>query len=106
MNPYYAPEKMGLEILATIEDEPNWDFDIMAIWTDGSRLYWANDSGCSCPTPFEDYNNLESLSSGDVSACLRAIDDFTEGEHYYHNSSRVRNQATRAKELVREWGSK
>ena len=26
------------------------------------RVFWAHDSGCSCPSPFEDYNNLSDLT--------------------------------------------
>ena len=36
--------------------EPDYSFDLLAFWVrkrDGQLLY-ATDSGCSCPTPFED----------------------------------------------------
>lgn len=36
--------------------EANYSFDLLAFWvrkSDGQLLY-ATDSGCSCPTPFED----------------------------------------------------
>lgn len=42
-------------------DEP-YEFDLTRIIKaeDGS-LYVINDSGCSCPSPFEDYNKIEHL---------------------------------------------
>ena len=64
-NPYYSPEEMGLETVADLEmREPDWDFDLVAVWkhTETGRLYWAADSGCSCPTPFEDYTSLDKLT--------------------------------------------
>ena len=30
-NPYYNPEELGLTTVATVEDEQNWDFHILAI---------------------------------------------------------------------------
>ena len=101
-NPYYNPEDLGLTPVATVEDERNWDFNILAIWSDGKRFYWAEDSGYSCPTPFEDYTTLDTLQEGDRYACLKAINEFTNYE-YFHSTRQVNNQAIRAKELVREW---
>ena len=53
INPYYSPEKLGLKIM-TLEDEPDYDFDILAVWaTEDGRVFVETDSGCSCPSPFE-----------------------------------------------------
>lgn len=101
-NPYYNPEDLGLTTVATVEDEQHWDFHILAIWSDGKRFYWAEDNGCSCPTPFEDYTTLDTLQEGDRYACLKAIDEFTNSE-YFHSIRQVNNQAIRAKEIVRGW---
>jgi len=102
LNPYYSPESLGLTTVATVEDEPDYDFQILAIWSDGKRFYWAEDTGCSCPTPFEDYTTLDSLCSGGRYACLAAIERFTNYE-YFHSTRQVNNQAIRAKEVVRDW---
>ena len=62
-NPYYNPEDFGLTIVDEIEwrDEP-YEFDMTVVWKDKSGKYWiASDSGCSCPSPFETYDTLESL---------------------------------------------
>lgn len=62
-NIYYSPEKFGLETVGEIHwtDEP-YQFDFTVVWKAGKGKYYiASDSGCSCPSPFEDYNSVESL---------------------------------------------
>lgn len=64
-NAYDTPEMFGLEILKVIEDpDASYDFDTMVLFrhVETGALYWAQDSGCSCPSPFEDYDSIESLS--------------------------------------------
>lgn len=64
MSVYYEPKTFGLEILCTFNDpEASYSFDMFVIWkhADG-RLFYARDSGCSCPAPFEDYTKLEDLT--------------------------------------------
>jgi hypothetical protein len=60
-NPYYHPESCGLEMVGTAEREPDWDFSILLVVKDKKtgKLFAGYDSGCSCPTPFEDYHSLE-----------------------------------------------
>ena len=56
INPYYNPEKLGLSLLSF--DEPNlcYEYNTLCFWkTEDGRIYTASDSGCSCPTPFEQY---------------------------------------------------
>jgi hypothetical protein len=64
-NPYYNPEKCGLRLIDSIShtDEP-YEFDITCVWQDieTGRYYTAHDSGCSCPTPFEDFKFLSDLT--------------------------------------------
>lgn len=58
-NPYYDPAKLGLVILAQM-DEPNlsYQFNQFVVWQHiaSGRVFYAQDSGCSCPTPFEDFD--------------------------------------------------
>jgi hypothetical protein len=62
-NPYYNPEPLGLVIVDTLEAGECYEFDTLVVWrhVDSGRLYWAHDSGCSCPTPFENYHSIEDL---------------------------------------------
>jgi hypothetical protein len=57
-NIYYSPEAYGLETVFFVDKSDGcYQFDTFVIWKDESgRYYWDNDSGCSCPVPFEDAN--------------------------------------------------
>jgi hypothetical protein len=53
---YHSPEKFGLSPLGEIQWGPAcYDFDLTVVWQDTTTgaLYFADDSGCSCPSPFE-----------------------------------------------------
>lgn len=65
-DPYYQPEAFGLTTVGEVEwSEPDYSFDLTVLWKDAAgTLHWADDSGCSCPSPFEDYTTLESLETG------------------------------------------
>lgn len=55
-NPYYNPTEMGLKIVHELDDSSLcYEFDQLVLWeeTSSGKLYWASDSGCSCPVPFE-----------------------------------------------------
>ena len=65
-NVYYDPESFGLEIVAELEySSGDYEFDTRVVWKDKKRkgFFTMRASGCSCPTPFEDYNlsNLDEL---------------------------------------------
>lgn len=63
-NIYYDPEQFGLETVGEISwGIPCYDFDLTVVWkrkSDGVFVY-AEDSGCSCPSPFED-KGIEDLT--------------------------------------------
>lgn len=63
-NFYYNPEASGLAMVASIDFRDDYDFDIIAVWKEKEtgKMYYAGDSGCSCPSPFEDYNSLADLN--------------------------------------------
>lgn len=65
-DPYSSPEKHGLTMIGDIEwDDESYQFDMTAVWRDAEGgLYWADDSGCSCPSPFEDFQSIEELTKG------------------------------------------
>lgn len=55
-NPYYAPEKLGLEMISFQEPGLCYEYNTLCFWSTGDgRVFSASDSGCSCPTPFEKY---------------------------------------------------
>ena len=62
-NPYYYPEKSGLTIVGYLQDpQASYSFTDVVIWQYEGKLYGASDSGCSCPTPFEDFHSLSDLT--------------------------------------------
>lgn len=61
---YYQPEKLGLKPVAEIDySSRSYEFDLRVVWLHEltQKLYTARDSGCSCPSPFEDYTCIDSL---------------------------------------------
>lgn len=62
--------------------EESYSFDILRVGRDrDGALWWARDSGCSCPTPFEDVEFRPIREPGDWDAvqaeaegCLEAVD--------------------------------
>lgn len=56
-NPYYNPQNVGAEIVAVLEDNEPYEFDMIVVLreVETKKLYIQHDAGCSCPTPFEDY---------------------------------------------------
>ncbi len=65
-NVYYSPEQFGLEPVAEIDySSGSYEFDLRVIWRhkETGQLYTARDSGCSCPSPFEDCGGLADLQT-------------------------------------------
>jgi hypothetical protein len=61
-NIYYSPEAHGLTLVAEVDFADSYDFDKTVVWKDvDGQLYWAQDSGCSCPSPFENFESVASL---------------------------------------------
>lgn len=63
-NIYYNPEKWGMSIFDQIDTAGSYEFDMFVIWEkdDDKTLWYATDSGCSCPTPFENINSMSDLN--------------------------------------------
>lgn len=70
MNVYYDPEKFGLTIIDSWDfSDGSYQFDYRVIWKNTKgELLTARDSGCSCPSPFEDtaLTDLVSVSLTDL----------------------------------------
>lgn len=63
-NPYYNPETFGLKIVQQLDEaDLSYEFNMLAVWKNKkNEFFYAQDSGCSCPSPFEDYEGEESLT--------------------------------------------
>lgn len=65
MDIYYRPESHGVTCVGQVEWGSHHWFDLTAVWVDADkRLYWADDTGCSCPMPFDYVKSLEDLQTG------------------------------------------
>lgn len=102
-NVYYHPEKHGLTQVAMLDfSSGHYEFDYTVAWVDENKnLYWADDSGCSCPSPFENYTSKNDLRSGSVAAFRRHLIE-REKESYgdYVSLAEVTNTIQRVKEVV------
>lgn len=99
-NVYYNPGIHGLEVIGEISwSEPCYDFDLTMFWKSKRGEYWiASDSGCSCPSPFEDYNKIEDLDGPYNKKALRSKIDYMVKEHtgeysYGYGEAELRKQA-------------
>lgn len=79
INIYYSPEKFGLTEVGVLSVDLGYEFDMFVAWTSSSgtaseHYFWAADSGCSCPVPFEDLglNDLAVGSAFDLAVPIEA----------------------------------
>lgn len=65
MNVYYNPASSALETVGEVEwsSEP-YEFNLTVILRQEDDFYWADDSGCSCPTPFENHRFPDHYEKG------------------------------------------
>lgn len=80
-NPYYNPEDCGLEIFHNIDTAGSYEFDLFVIWKklDDNTLWYDSDSGCSCPSPFDDHgHDLKPITIEDFHSFDEAL------EHHYN----------------------
>lgn len=102
-NPYDNPEKFDLKIVGSIHDPAaDYSFNDLIVWQykDG-RVFYASDSGCSCPSPFEDYQSMDELT--EVSAVT--WNEFQEAveQHAWYNADLSKDPGAADKtDLLRE----
>lgn len=61
-NIYSDGSKIGVKVFAEIQANCNYDFHMVVVFqNEQGQLAWAEDSGCSCPAPFEDYKSWDQL---------------------------------------------
>lgn len=60
---YNTPEEYGLEVVGEFDwCEPDYSFDMLVVWKESRGKYWiGEDSNCSCPSPFEDFYDINTL---------------------------------------------
>lgn len=84
---YYNPEMFDLTILSSADVADSYEFDMIVVWkhADG-RFFIGNDSGCSCPSPFENFDSLDELTEV---TNLAEIAEFARDAWCYHSTSEL-----------------
>ena len=80
-NPYYNPEKCGLEIFEQVDTGGHYEYDMLVIWRklDDFTLWYDTDAGCSCPTPFDDYrHDLKPITKDTLYGFNQALENHTD----------------------------
>jgi hypothetical protein len=73
---YNQPEKFGMKIIGDIDwDMEAYEFNMTVVLVDPStgQFYTIDDSGCSCPSPFEKHTSRNDL--GDPMTCWEVIQE-------------------------------
>ena len=98
---YYNPEKHGLQTVTEADAGGGYDFDKFMVWRDKKDLYyWGDDSGCSCPSPFENIGSLSELGSGTAAEALGALNRW-KTEEAWNKDERVK-ASTGATDTLRD----
>lgn len=77
---YCDAETFGLTEVDSIDiSDGCYQFDLIVVWKDATgKHYWANDSGCSCPSPFETFTSIDQLTplmnDHDVDEMMKAVE--------------------------------
>ncbi len=85
-NVYYNPADCGISVFEVL-DESNlsYEFNTLLVVEEISskRLFYCQSSGCSCPTPFEEFyfrngddNDLEEIKQENIEQFISSVDSF------------------------------
>jgi hypothetical protein len=101
MNPYYYPEKLELEMLSFDEPDLSYEYNTLCFWaTKDGQIYSASDSGCSCPTPFEDGHDCQTRD--EVLQTLERVGSVTQAESIFDSRNKGYLLASEKQKLA-EW---
>lgn len=86
-NIYYRPEGDDMSIVGAVDlREPCYSFDLLVVWKKGNKYYVGQDSGCSCPAPFENVYALDDLDGPFTKAGVcKFLADFKADGYYSEN---------------------
>lgn len=84
----YLSERIDIDLA-----EPYYSFDYVSFWVrkDTGQILYSTDSGCSCPTPYEEtkVSELKEISFSGIPALLDRLAD----EGYGYSASAIRKDA-------------
>lgn len=82
------PQDFGLTMVKDVDIADSYEFDMIAIWkTEDGRYLIGTDSGCSCPTPFEN-TKVEDLTEVRTLADVADFARATWSDSYYDEQER------------------
>ena len=93
MNISYYPQEFGVEEIHEFDlSDGSYQFDYVTVWqstTDKRTFYVGTDSGCSCPSPYEDVQSLADLERLDPDNPRPQIEKLfrLEEQHYSHSAA-------------------
>lgn len=94
-NIYSEPKDFGFEMFDEINDDhASYSFDDFVIFKrilDGA-LFYAQDSGCSCPCPFENTTVGDLIAINDLKQLEIAIDEYRGDDPEYQRCTADRKQ--------------
>jgi hypothetical protein len=83
INPYYSPELLELDMISFDQPDLSYEYNTLCFWaTKDGRVFYATDSGCSCPTPFEDY---EGQTTDQVIQILERVGSVEQAEKIFNS---------------------
>lgn len=86
---YFNPEMFGLTIIEEWDYSCGYEFDLRVIWMDeGGALYTMRDRGCSCPSPFDQFNKKELLCGVNYGELLAEV-DYETGQDDYEGDEKI-----------------
>ena len=105
-NIYDDADKFGLELFEEINDDhADYTFDDFVIWkrlTDGALLY-GTDSGCSCPSPFEEQTAASLTKITSIEQLELAIEEYRKNYNEYKCTiERKQEVVNKVKEYLKE----
>lgn len=61
---YYDRNDLGLTYIDEADlSYPDYSFDLVGAWKDSEgRIYISTDSGCSCPTPWQNHGTIDDFT--------------------------------------------
>ena len=105
---YSNPENYGLKILAEASEDEAYQFNMFVVWEDcAGGMYYADDSGCSCPSPFEEFMHPAGLNKLKWETFNQDLDKWVQGySHDDYEDSQLKRRRQQADQLRIEVGRK
>lgn len=109
MNPHYDSDKLGWEVITFDQPDMSYEFNTLCFWkTKEGLVFSAQSSGCSCPTPFEEYEGKTAVDIeqklervGSYEQAVRIIDGWN--EDYNKRPYLSESQMDTDKRQLRSW---